>query len=220
MKKKIIIALSIIAAIVSIGFITLKIMTKNAERNVETEKGIVVSAAQLASEFSTQEDSANKKYLNKTLEISGTVASIDTNENHQSVVLLKNADAAAGVLVTFKKKIENVAAGNTITAKGICTGFLSNITVTDGVLTDVKKDEPIKPATNTTIPADTLKTKPGKDTVAVKTIKTFSTSKAQILFDAGGGVEDIKATNSQAEASITSEGVIKFKLAILGFKFS
>jgi len=39
MKKKIIIALSIIAAIVLIGFITLKIMTKNAERNGEDIEG-------------------------------------------------------------------------------------------------------------------------------------------------------------------------------------
>jgi hypothetical protein len=134
MKKKLLILLAIIIAVVVIGFIVLKIMTKNAERHVETEKGIVVDASQLVTAFNTSEDSANKQYLNKTLELSGIVASVDTNENHQSVILLKTPEASTGVLCTFKKKIENIKLGNTITCKGICTGFLSNVTVTDAVL--------------------------------------------------------------------------------------
>ena len=219
MKKKLLILLAIVIALVVIGFVVLKVMTKNAERHVETEKGIVIDAAQLVTAFNTSEDSANKQYLNKTLELTGIVASIDTNENHQSVILLKTPEASTGVLCTFKKKIENVKLGNIITCKGICTGFLSNVTVTDGVLLTVKETTPIITDSSRLKKIDSpiiIK----KDTAVVKTIKTFSTTKAQIQFDAGGGVEDIKASNNQAEASITTDGIVKFKLAILGFKFS
>jgi polyisoprenoid-binding protein YceI len=217
MKKKLLILLAIVIAVVAIGFVVLKIMTKNAERHVETEKGIVIDAAQLVTAFNISEDSANKQYLNKTLELTGTVASVDTNENHQSVILLKTPEASTGVLCTFKKNIGNVKAGNTIACKGICTGFLSNVTVTDGILLSVESIQAVVTIdTNKLTPPPT----PVKDTLQAKVIKTFSTTKAQIQFDAGGGVEDIKASNNQAEASITTEGVVKFKLAILGFKFS
>lgn len=218
MKKKLLIILAILVALVVIGFVVLKIMTKNAERHVETEKGIVVDASQLVAAFNTSEDSANKTYLNKTLELTGIVAAVDTNENHQSVILLKTPEASTGVLCTFKKKIENVKVGNTIVCKGICTGFLSNVTVTDGILLTVKETAPIITDSISIKKIDSTLIR--KDTVAVKTTKTFSTTKAQITFDAGGGVEDIKASNNQAEASITTDGVVKFKLAILGFKFS
>jgi polyisoprenoid-binding protein YceI len=219
MKKKLLILLAIVIAVAAIGFVVLKIMTKNAERHVEIEKGIVIDAAQLVTAFNISEDSANKQYLNKTLELTGPVASVDTNENHQSVILLKTPEASTGVLCTFKKNIGNVKVGNTITCKGICTGFLSNITVTDGILLSVESIQAVVTIdTNklTPVPPPT----PVKDTLQAKAIKTFSTTKAQIQFDAGGGVEDIKAANNQAEASITTEGVVKFKLAILGFKFS
>jgi polyisoprenoid-binding protein YceI len=220
MKKKLLIALAIIVGIIAIGFIVLKIMTRNAERHVESEKGIVVSTSQIVNLFSTAEDSANKVYLNKTLELTGTVVSVDSNDNRQPVILLKETNEAAGVLCTFKKKLDQtVVAGNNITIKGICTGFLSNVTVTDCILLTVN---PVTKTVDTIIakPKDSLITVTPKDTVAVITNKTFSTSKAQVTFDAGGGVEDIKATNNQAEASISTEGIIKFKLAVLGFKFS
>jgi polyisoprenoid-binding protein YceI len=221
MKKKLLILLAIVIAVVIIGFIVLKIMTKNAERHVETEKGIVITAAQLVTAFNTSEDSANKQYLNKTLELTGIVASVDTNENHQSVILLKTPEASTGVLCTFKKNIGSVKVGNTITCKGICTGFLSNVTVTDGVLLSVESIQAVVTIdTSKLIPPPPPPTPVIKDTVQAKTIKVFSTTKAQIQFDAGGGVEDIKASNNQAEASITTEGVVKFKLAVLGFKFS
>lgn len=221
MRKKLFILFGIIIAIALIGFIVLKIMTKNAERHVETEKGIVADAGSLALLFSTAEDSANKIYLNKTLELTGVVAHIDSNENHQSVILLKTQDAVTGVLCTFKKKIDNVRPGHTIIMKGICTGFLSNVTVTDGILLTVKPTPPsiVDNITLEKVTDSTAKTVV-KDTAAIKTAQTFSTVKAQVTFDAGGGVEDIKATNNQAEASITTVGIVKFKLAILGFKFA
>jgi polyisoprenoid-binding protein YceI len=219
MKKKLFIVLGILAAIVLIGFITLKIMSKNAERHVETENGIPVTAAVLATDYATQEDNANKKYLNKTLEITGLLAAADSNETHQTVLLLKDPGAVAGVSVTFKKHIDAVAPGSTITVKGICTGFLSNVIVTDGILLNIAAP-PAKLDTTAPKPVDTPVTKPVKDTVKTKAASLFTTSKAQVAFDAGGGVEDIKATNNQVEATINSDGTVRFKLAILGFKFS
>lgn len=220
MKKKLFILLGIIIALALIGFVILKIMTKNAERHVATEKGIVIDAASLAAAFNASEDSANKIYLNKTLEVSGTAVSIDSNDDHQPVILLKAPGNLPGILCTFQQQVNNVQPGSMVTIKGICTGFLSNVALTDCILLSSKA-----PVTDITV-TDTLKKK--TDTVATvnpgpvttNSVQVYSTSKAQISLDAGGGVEDIKAVNSQADATITSDGNIKFKVAILGFKFS
>lgn len=193
-------------------------MTKNAERHVETEKGIPVSTRDLSAAFSIAEDSANKKFLNKTLEINGLVTTVDSNDNHQSILLFGNNDGTPGVACTFKTAIENVHPGNTVTCKGICTGFLSNVTLTDCILINnvqgVQRIELPKEA----IDNQSVKMKQ-VDTTVIKPNKIYSTSKAQIKFDAGGSVEDIKAVNNQAEASINTSGLIRFKVPVLGFKF-
>ena len=219
MKKKIFIIIGIIVLIAAAGFIILKIMTKNAERHVETEKAIIVTARQLALAFGKTEDSANKAFLNKTLEVSGLVTTVDSNDNHQSVLLFQSNDGTAGVACTFKTKIENVQVGNTITCKGICTGFLSNVTITDCILINNVQGVQTIQLPKEAIDSPKIKKKT-VDTIVSKKITTYNTSKAQIKFDAGGGVEDIKATNNQTEASISESGAIKFKVPMLGFKFS
>ena len=219
MKKKILIILCIIAAIGLIGFIVLKLMSKNAERHVETEKAVIISAKALALAFRTSEDSANKIYLNKTLQISGVVTGIDSNDNHQSILILENSGGINGVASTFKSILTGIQVGNMVQCKGICTGFLSNVTLSDCILISntTGTTAVAVPVPKTVIPETEKK---HADSIAVKPIKNYNTSKAQLTFDAGGGVEDIKAVNNQGEVTITGAGVIKCKVAVLGFTFS
>jgi polyisoprenoid-binding protein YceI len=217
MKKKILFAVAIILTLLLIAFITLKIMTKNAERNVATEKPIIVSAETFASQYKNFEDSANKMYLDKVIQLSGVVHIADTNQSKQTVLTLKINDSLPNIICTLEKEDNTFFSGDTITCKGICTGQVTSINLVNCILLQTKKYVPVIVMEDKKSSATAVKP---IVTDTVKTIKIFTTQKAQVQFDAGGGIEDIKAINNQVAATITSDGTIKFKLGILGFTFS
>ncbi len=223
MKKKILIAIAILAVLALGAFIVLKIMTRNAERHVETEKGIKIEATDLAAAYAVNEDSANKVYLDKTIELTGTIIQADSNENQQTVVIFNGGEGKPGISCTFKTKIGNPKPFSTLTCKGICTGMLSNVLMKDCIIVGfghegLKKNN----RADTSAPKkDSLKPvlKPLADSPAVVKTLSYKSTKGLVKFDAGGGVEDIKATNTQLDATISQEGSFKFRVAILGFKF-
>lgn len=106
-------------------------------RDVAHEKGVEVTAQQIFDEFSKNEAAANGKYLNKAIQVTGEVAEAKKNQDNKTVVLLKTSDPVFGVNCTFKEDPGNIQPGNTITFKGICTGFLSDVVINEGVI--VKK---------------------------------------------------------------------------------
>jgi hypothetical protein len=75
-KKKIIIAvIIIIAAIVGYNYIY------QDHRNIENENAeFVMSSSEIASLFSENAATTERKFLNKTIEVSGLVSEINTNE--------------------------------------------------------------------------------------------------------------------------------------------
>ncbi len=207
MKKKLIIALGILAAIALGAYIAIKRMYANAERNVATEQAINIGASELAAAFSNNETTANTQYLNKTVAANGVVSSIDTLEAGSMQIHF------AGVQALFKTP-PVVAIGDTVSIKGICTGLVNEVNITESILLSNKKF--VAQANHTTLVANDKKLP--IDSLTKPNILT--TNKAQITFDAGGGVEDIKATNLQVFASLSPDGKITFKAGILGFKFS
>jgi polyisoprenoid-binding protein YceI len=218
MKKKIIVALSIITVLIAAAFITLKIMTKNAERNVATEKAINLTATELASIYKNYEDSANKLYLNKTIQLTGIISTISENQNSQMDAIIMTSDSLPAINCTIDVLYKIINAADTITLKGICTGILSNINLINCIVVESKKYTGIilspKKDTIKTQKIDTVK----NQSIEIPTL--YKTSKAQITFDGGAGLSDIKATNNQVEATITNNGQLKFKLALLAFTFS
>jgi polyisoprenoid-binding protein YceI len=218
MKNKIIIALSIIAVLIAAAFITLKIMTKNAQRNVATEKAINLTAIEFASIYKNYEDSANKLYLNKTIQLTGIISTISENQNSQTDAIIMTSDSLPAINCTIDGLYKSINAADTITLKGICTGILTNINLVNCIVVESKKYIGIILS-------------PKKDTIKVQKIDTsknqkninptsYNTSKAQIILDGGAGLEDIKATNNHVDATITTNGKVKFKLALLAFTFS
>jgi hypothetical protein len=119
--------------IVAGGIIAYKMFTK-PRRDVANEKGIAVSAAQLVSEFQQNEAQANAKYLNKPVEVTGTVADVQQNQDGKTTVLLSSNDAMAGVFCTLKQSDATIAAGASITIKGICHGMLSDVRLGESIV--------------------------------------------------------------------------------------
>ena len=122
MRKKILIAILFVAAIgVCTGIYVLMQLNKKAPK-VEDIKGISITAAALSKEFSTNEKEANTKYLDKAIEVSGTVNEIDSNQDGGIMVVLQTDDPMAGVQCTMRDKGASVAKGQNIVIQGFCSG--------------------------------------------------------------------------------------------------
>jgi polyisoprenoid-binding protein YceI len=223
MKKKITIIgiLLLIAGLV--GFLVIQMMYKKAERNVATEQAVIIDATQFATLYKDAADSANKLYLNKTIQLTGIVSSVSNNQENQTDIIITVQDSLPPISCTIDGMYKSINVPDTITIKGICSGILSNINLKNCIVLASKKyTGPIdtlpklqKPKTQ----IDTSKNKATK-TNTPESITIFKTQKAQIIFDAGGGLEDIKATNNKVEADIDIAGNVNFILAMLEFKFA
>ncbi len=131
-NKKIILSIIVLTVIAGIayGFYTWFKPT----RDVGEEKGIKITAAAIFDSFTVNENKSNKLYLNKAIEVTGEVTEIKTNQVSQTVVYLKSNDPVFGVNCTFKENPGVLTKGSTITFKGICTGYLSDVIINQGII--------------------------------------------------------------------------------------
>ncbi len=131
MKRRKIIKAGILIAVVGIvvmGAVGLYLFNM-PHRNVQKANADYnLSSSQIVTEYLTDKESANKKYLaqdgdSKILNISGVVSKISEDYNGQKVVLLKGVDDKAGVSASFTKMTNPNAAklqvGEMVTLKGV-----------------------------------------------------------------------------------------------------
>lgn len=105
-------------------------------RDVAKEQGVQLSAQNLYDAFRNNEQAANKLYLDKAIQLTGEVADVSTNRDGKTVVNFKTSDPLVMINCTFKDNPGALAAGNVITFKGICTGYIpdANVVINEGVL--------------------------------------------------------------------------------------
>lgn len=103
-------------------------------RDVSNEKALTITATALFDSFTSNEQSANAQYLNKAIEVTGIVTNVKKNQAGETVVYLQSDDPVFGVNCTFKEYPGTIQKGNTITFKGICTGYLSDVILNEGIL--------------------------------------------------------------------------------------
>jgi hypothetical protein len=130
--KKILIAL--IAVVIVGGFGYAYYVWNKPERDVTKEKGIQITAVAIYDSFADNEKAANTAFLNKAIEVTGKVTSVKQNQAGNTVVYLQSSDPVFGVNCTFKQSPGKIAKGDIITFKGICTGYLSDVILNQGVL--------------------------------------------------------------------------------------
>jgi tRNA_anti-like len=105
--------------------------------NVEGEQAVTtLSAPNLYNEFQRAENMANKKWVGKIIEVSGSISSVSESGNYVSINL--QASANGGVNCSILKKDLNpddkFNTGDSITIKGKCTGFLMDVNLVDCVV--------------------------------------------------------------------------------------
>ena len=124
----------IIAIIILSGFGYAYYIWNKPSRDVSKEEGIKITAVAIFDSFENNEQAANISFLNKAVEVTGTVTNVKTNQAGNTVVYLKSDDPVFGVNCTFKQNPGKIEKGGNITFKGICTGYLSDVILNQGVL--------------------------------------------------------------------------------------
>lgn len=121
-KKAILIA--IVAAAV-IAAITGYMLWNKPHKDVESADAVKITALDLYNIFITDSSKAKSSYTDKVLLVSGEVNKISINQQDQQVILIKTSVSGAFVNCTMEGKSEGVKAGDNITIKGICSGYIS-----------------------------------------------------------------------------------------------
>jgi hypothetical protein len=125
MSKNIKIVLFALIAIVLIGSFTHNYVMHGGARNLTTEKtDFTVASSSIKSEFVTNIETANKKYLEKAIAIKGKITASNGNE----VILDEN------VICTFKNQDSSIKNGQLVTVKGRVVGY-------DDLLGELKLDQ-------------------------------------------------------------------------------
>jgi hypothetical protein len=134
MNRKLRVLLIALLIITVLGSAIGYFMWNKPQRNVENEKGIVVTAAQLVKDYQTSETEANKKYLDKAIQVTGTVSDTKNNQEGNSTITLASDDVFTGVFCTLKQSTTNLNSGATVTIKGICSGMLTDVRLREAVI--------------------------------------------------------------------------------------
>jgi hypothetical protein len=134
-KNKIIIAIALIATIGFSIYYYIFVYSSNNHRQVQSETGIVITADSLVAKYQADEKLANSLYLNKAVVVTGNLLSIDKNQEGKTTLVLGRSDSFSNVSVTMISNSPiTQKVGESITIKGLCTGALSDVVITDGVV--------------------------------------------------------------------------------------
>jgi hypothetical protein len=103
---------------------------KKSDISVGTKKAdIEIEAGALVKNFETDENTANAKYLNKVIRVTGVVDKVVEGSNDVSVYL-KKKDESSGINCSFDKSVFkkiSCKTGNLVSIKGVCSGYLMDV---------------------------------------------------------------------------------------------
>lgn len=95
----------------------------------KTRPDFVVTAIVIQKEFEDNETTASAKYVNKVVEVTGTIASVKQAENNSVSITLVTGSDLSSVICTFTTLTDpsKVKAGDIVTIRGECSGYLMDV---------------------------------------------------------------------------------------------
>jgi len=137
MKKIIWFILTFVLLGIIIGIFMWLYAFRKADISVASKKAdIEIKAADFLKNFTDNEETANKTYLDKVVLVSGIIDKI-TEDSTSVSIYLKNPQDMAGVMCGFNKAAidkSSLRVGDTVRIKGICTGFLMDVVLNKCVI--------------------------------------------------------------------------------------
>lgn len=130
MKKVLLFLLVIAAAGIGIAFY----QWNKPHETVEDRQAIRISAEDLSHAFISNEEAANKKYLDQVIEVSGAVSEVISNQDGRKVINLSVSDPLSGVQCTMTDDKVEVVVGKQVSVKGFCNAYTLTVVLSDCVL--------------------------------------------------------------------------------------
>ena len=95
------------------------------------EPAAKINVAAIVELYQNDESKANQQYLNKTIQVEGTITQIINQQDTLINVFMGDTNSVSNVSCLLDKKyfngIKKYTVGQPITIKGICTGFLLDV---------------------------------------------------------------------------------------------
>ncbi len=103
----------------------------------QVEADYVVTAEEILRDFKADEMAANKKYLDKVVQVNGEIKDIDTVDG-VSVIVLAGNDNLSSIRCNMdpaeNKNAIRLKTGQDLELKGMCTGFLMDVILVRAVI--------------------------------------------------------------------------------------
>jgi hypothetical protein len=120
------------------GLIGLYMYNKKNPDLSKVKADYALQVSELVNEFNQDETSASAKYIDKVVEVTGPVASIETISDSTMNITLANVDQMSGVICTFhgitQPSSNEIKEGEIITVRGVCSGMLMDVLLNDCVI--------------------------------------------------------------------------------------
>jgi hypothetical protein len=130
MKLYVKIALGVVflAALTSI-LAALYLYNKKSPDLAKVKPDYIVTSVDLQKSFEENEKLASAKYINKIIEVTGKIRSVNPPKNNIISISLSTDNDLSSINCTFAESIDPEALnpGNTVTIRGECSGFLINV---------------------------------------------------------------------------------------------
>jgi hypothetical protein len=121
-KGKIILLFFIV--ITAIALIIAYRVWNEPHRNIKNATAIKTTATVLYNGLTKDSASMKSKFINKIVIVSGEVKQVFKNQSGQQIILLKTNVEGGSVNCTMEEKTNDVNAGDTISIKGVCSGYI------------------------------------------------------------------------------------------------
>jgi hypothetical protein len=109
-------------------FAALSLYFKKHKDLSTTRADYVLTATDLQKEFENNEQTASEKYVNKIIEVTGMVTSVNLDDSSNINISLKTGSDLSSVICTFASSdTTEFKKGEEITLRGDCSGFLMDV---------------------------------------------------------------------------------------------
>jgi len=97
-----------------------------------TKPDIITETTNILNAFESDEDAANKKFVDKIIQINGQISKVEASENNDIILTLDNKNRGIGTIICQlsrkeNKRLSNLKEGQNVVVKGICTGYLMDV---------------------------------------------------------------------------------------------
>ena len=113
----------IFCILILLGVVTAFYLWNKPHQDVANTTAVKINAVELYKVFSTDSVTANKKFIQQVIEVSGTIHNISKNQQNQTIVLIKTNTDGAYINCTLEQESNKLQAGQFVNLKGICNGL-------------------------------------------------------------------------------------------------